>query len=442
MNTLSKREPAILFFGDISLLFLALWFMLAIRYFRFPDTKLVIEHFVPFAGLFIVWIFVFFVAGLYEKHTLLLRKKLPSVILKTQVINSLIAVVFFYFIPYFGITPKTNLFIYIGISFIFILGWRMFVVSVYGFKKKEKAIIIGSGAEMSELENEINNNPRYNFKFVLSVDLDKVISSDFEKEILNTTYSEDVSTIVVDFKHKKIGPILPNLYNLIFSKVEFIDKHKMYEEIFDKVPLSSLGYNWFLENISFTPKVVYDSLKRIMDILISFILGVVSLVFYPFIYIAIKLDDGGSIFFRQDRLSKGNKIVKVVKFRSMTENNQNSDITKVGKFLRKSRLDELPQLWNVLRGDLSMIGPRPEIPSLVKIYEKEIPYYDIRHLIKSGLSGWAQIYHDEAPHHGSDVSETKNKLAYDLYYLKNRSFFLDLKIALKTIKTLLSRKGT
>ena len=102
-------------------------------------------------------------------------------------------------------------------------------------------------------------------------------------------------------------------------------------------------------------------------------------------------------------------------------------ITRVGAFLRNTRLDELPQLWNVLRGDISLVGPRPETPALVKLYEKEIPYYSIRSLIKPGLSGWAQIYHQEHPHHGVAVSETKVKLSYDLYYIKNRSFCLILK---------------
>jgi lipopolysaccharide/colanic/teichoic acid biosynthesis glycosyltransferase len=113
-------------------------------------------------------------------------------------------------------------------------------------------------------------------------------------------------------------------------------------------------------------------------------------------------------------------------------------VTRVGAFLRKSRIDELPQLWNVLKGDVSLIGPRPELPDLVHFYNTEIPYYGVRHLIKPGLSGWAQIHHDVPPH---SVEETKEKLSYDLFYIKHRSFFLDVKISLQTIKTLLSRTG-
>lgn len=115
--------------------------------------------------------------------------------------------------------------------------------------------------------------------------------------------------------------------------------------------------------------------------------------------------------------------------------------TKVGAFLRKTRIDELPQLWSVLVGDLSLIGPRPEIPALVQIYEKEIPYYNVRHLIKPGLSGWAQLYQYTPPKFGAKLDETRVKLSYDLYYIKHRSLALDFKVALRTIKTLLSREG-
>jgi lipopolysaccharide/colanic/teichoic acid biosynthesis glycosyltransferase len=149
-------------------------------------------------------------------------------------------------------------------------------------------------------------------------------------------------------------------------------------------------------------------------------------------------------------VGRNNKVINIYKFRSMTSNDQGEygqggktslRVTKLGAILRKSRLDEFPQIWNVLKGDISLIGPRPELPALVKHYGEEVPYYNIRHLIKPGLSGWAQIYHDGHSHHGVDTEETKNKLSYDLYYIKNRSFLLDIKIALRTVKTLASIAG-
>jgi lipopolysaccharide/colanic/teichoic acid biosynthesis glycosyltransferase len=183
-----------------------------------------------------------------------------------------------------------------------------------------------------------------------------------------------------------------------------------------------------------------------MDIFLSFVIGLVSLLLYPFVAIAIKLDDGGKILFAQDRVGKNNKLIKILKFRSMSERSGDTEqsearVTRVGKWLRALRIDELPQLWSVLKGDISMIGPRPEIPTLVKHYEDEISYYNVRHLIKPGLSGWAQLYHKDPPKVVADSQKTRRKLSYDLYYIKNRSFMLDIKIALKTIKALLSRSG-
>ena len=444
----SKWEAFTLFLGDIALLYATLWITLAFQNTEAADFVGIELHLIPFSIIFIVWLLSFFIAGLYDKHTLLLRKRLPGLILKTQATNSVLAVLFFYFIPIFKITPKTNLFIYIGISFLFILGWRLFIVALGSSARREKAILIGTGAEMRELEYEVNKNPRYHIHFVRTIDVEKINEADFKNEIIGTIYAQGITTIVVDLQNDKVTPLIPHLYNLIFSKIRFVDKYKIYEEVFDREPLSLLGDSWFLENISQAPHLIYDTLKRVMDMIVSFILGIFSLVFYPFVWLAVKLDDGGALFTYQNRVGQDKKNIRLMKFRTMTANDQGqwskgvkNEITRVGRFLRKTRIDELPQLWNVLAGDISLIGPRPEFQEPAEAYASHIPYYNIRHLIKPGLSGWAQIYQKEAPHHDVDIEQTRVKLSYDLYYIKNRSVWLDIKIALKTIKTLLSRTG-
>jgi exopolysaccharide biosynthesis polyprenyl glycosylphosphotransferase len=447
MSFLKRKEPLVLLVGDVFFFLVSLWLSLLLRNIQAPTEEAFLVHLVPFSLLFVIWIAVFYIAGLYEKHTVILQSKLPSILAATQFTNSALAVVFFYFIPLFGITPKTILFIYLIISFTLILFWRTYGYFALGRRRVSNAIVIGSGEEMKELVSEVNNNPIYSLHFVSSIDLSRTNENGFWDEIAPRVYSEDVSVIAIDLAHENVEPVLPRLYNLIFSNVNFIDMHKIYEDIFDRVPLSLLRYNWFLENVSATPRVAYDALKRMMDVGVSFCLFLVSLVVYPFVYLAIKFDDGGDIFIFQERVGEGNKPVQIIKFRSMSHNDQGvydsnrSVVTRVGTFLRKSRIDELPQLWNVLKGDLSLIGPRPELPSLAKRYTEEIPYYNVRHIIKPGLSGWAQIYHDAHPHHELATEETKRKLSYDLYYVKNRSFFLDLKIALRTLKTLISFAG-
>jgi lipopolysaccharide/colanic/teichoic acid biosynthesis glycosyltransferase len=185
--------------------------------------------------------------------------------------------------------------------------------------------------------------------------------------------------------------------------------------------------------------------KRVMDISVSSVLFIGSLLVYPFVFMAIKFEDRGPMIYRDIRIGKDNKIITIFKFRSMTvgvvpETGKKAE-TKVGKFMRKTRIDELPQLINVLKGELSLIGPRPEQPKIVEEYMKTVPFYNVRHLITPGLSGWAQIYHDNHPHHGVDVGATKEKLSYDLYYVKNRSIVLDAIIGLKTVKTIFLSKG-
>jgi len=450
MKTLWKKEPIILLLGDLSFFVISLWISLFLRNFSIPSKELFYLHLAPFSIIFVVSVLVFYIAGLYGKHVEILRSRLPENIFNTQFANSLVAVAFFYLIPVFGITPKTLLFIYLGVSSLAILFWRVYLYFLIVNRKIENAIVIGSGDEVRGLLDEVGKNSIYNIRFVSSIDLNRLEDEGFGDEIVAKVYEENVSIIAIDLSNDKVEPILPRLYNLIFSKVTFVDMHKIYQDIFDKVPLSLLKYNWFLENVSSQPRAVYDALKRFMDITLSLILGIISLVFYPFVILAIKIEDGGPIFISQERVGKGNKALRIYKFRSMRRNDhgdyksnqsESNEVTRVGAFLRKSRIDELPQLWNVLTGDISLIGPRPELPSLTRVYEKEIPFYNVRHIIKPGLSGWAQIHQENHPHHKEAVSETKEKLTYDLYYIKERSFLLDLKIALKTIKTLLSRVG-
>lgn len=443
MKILGRRQPVALLAGDMAALIVSLYVALMLRYAELPSKTLFLTHLVPFSFLFVAWLLVFYIAGLYERQTMLLRSRLPSILLNTLIANAVISIVFFYFVPFFGITPKTVLFIYLAISFISIFYWRVQGVSLLGRERRENALLIGSGEEMRELLAEINTNDLYNLHFSASADLSRADSEALVAELAEKVRDEDISVIVIDLMHDKVEPILSSLYELIFKDVRFLDLHKVYEDVFNRIPLSIIRYNWFLENISTQPRIGYDILKRVMDVLISLPLLIVSGVFFPLVAIAIKLDSPGPAFISQVRFGQGNKIIKLYKFRSMTESNSGkwqgeNQITRVGAFLRKTRIDEFPQLWNVVRGDISLIGPRPDIRDLGIELQDKISYYNVRNIVRPGLSGWAQISQDVVPH---SFEETQARLAYDLYYIKNRSFVLDLKIALRTIKTLLSRVG-
>ncbi len=446
----NRAETLALFFGDLLILYAALLLTLLIRYgaSAFDFKRMLLLHLVPFSILFVLWTLVFFIAGLYEKHTLFLQKQLPQLLSRALMVNVIVAVLFFYFIPAFEITPRINLFIYLFVSSFLLFFWRRYRLERLRSGDQQSAVIIGSGEEMNKIISEINHNPRYRIKFNFSIDV-AASASVGSQDVIRRIKDEHISLVVVDMHDSRVASLLPHLYDLLFCGVQFIDMYKLYENMFDRVPLSLIRYHWFLEHISLvSPRHTYDFLKRTMDSIISLALTVLSLPLYPFVYMAVLLDDAGPLFVFQDRVGLGNKTIRTIKFRTMSRDDaglpefkQGNKMTRIGAFLRKTRIDELPQLWNVLQGEMSLIGPRPELPALVEVYEREVPHYNIRHLIKPGLSGWAQLYHKTPPKVDANSAQTEVKLSYDLYYLKNRSFWLDIKIALKTIKVLLSRSG-
>ena len=434
MGISNRGHQIIHFLGDLFFLVFALWLTLVIRHLSLPSLELFKEHLLPFSILFVVWVFVFYAAGLYDKRVMILRKRLPGTIFNVQVVNVAIAVLFFYLFPGLELTPKTILFIYLIVSFILILFWRTGIDTLLRKRRKQRVLLIGEGPDIDELAIEINENLMYN------MEVERIKLSDMGSDFL-----KDYSMLIIDLRDEEIRKRIPEMYKLMISGTPVVDAEKIYEDIFGKVPLSSLEQQWFLKDLSFYSHLVYDFIKRVVDVVLSFTAGLLSLTLYPFIWLAIKIDDGGPVFIVQDRLGQGGKTIKIFKFRSMNCNDKgvwvkdmDKRITRVGRLLRKTRIDELPQLYNVLRGDISLIGPRPDISGLKCKLEKEIPYYNIRTVVRPGLSGWAQVNQEKPP---QSVEETKERLMYDLYYIKNRSLMLDLKIILRTLGILASRSG-
>ncbi len=451
MTLVPKREYLILLLGDILVFALALWLTLALRYLEIPDVHLLSTHTTPFFILFAVWVLVFFLAGLYGKHTKLFRSRLLPTLIYTQLINILLAALFFFFVSLFGIAPKTVLLVYLLVSSPLIVAWRVFLFPRLRRGRKLKGVLIASGPDAKALADEIAADARYPFAFEYVVDTQNTPSHEIIQHACRVAEQDNIAFLVVDVTDNALQTALPILYDAAFHKQRFVLVNLMdlYQEIFDRVPLSLVRYEWVLENSAISP--VYDFVKRIMDIALSSIGGILSLILYPFIILAIKMDDGGDIFISQERVGRFRKPIKILKFRSMNGNDAGKYdqtgkstlvITRIGKILRVLRLDEIPQLWNVLKGDLSIVGPRPEFPTLAEHYDARIPYYNARYLITPGLTGWAQILHDRHPHHGTDVAATKEKLAYDLYYFFRRSLILDLYIIFQTVRIVLTARGS
>ena len=447
MKGLGKKEAFVLVIGDLVALFAALWLSLLLRYGALPSSELLGVHLSIFSVIFIIWIVVYSIAGLYDKINFFSERKFSKGLIRAQIINSALAIAFFYLVPSIAITPKVILFIFVVVSFILLYAWRELLVTRLPLRRKQRALLIAAGEEMQQFQDEMNNNPRYGIVCAAVINLDQADPEELQRDIASVIEREHVQVVIIDLYHEKAQAMVSSLYTFLFSQVVFVNFHQFYEAVFNRIPLSVVTHSWFMENISPRSKQMYDILKWVMDVVIAVILGIVTLPFSIAAAVAIKWEDGGKIFFTQDRTGKNNLVFKNIKFRTMSPHceidglSKNPEITKVGRFLRKTRIDELPQLIHVLRGDISLIGPRPELPVLVKQYEQEVPYYRVRHLIKPGLSGWAQLYQKDPPKLAADSYKTRVKLSYDLYYIKNRSLLLDLRIALKTIAELLSRRG-
>jgi len=424
MNLGGRLYSFVLFLGDIIFFTIALWVTLTIRYWQWPSRELFWNHLIPFSLLFLLWVVVYLIYDLYRRQTLVFESALAGRIIQAQIFNSVLAISLFYFLPFFsqtGVTPKTNLFIYLIISSGLILLWRRFLSQFIYQTGRATMYFDCSGLEVEELKREFGAHPNH-----------QIVLCDKKPAIIVINRYEPVE-----------DSRLADLYRALFRGVQFVSVQDLYEEIFGRIHLSLVNERWFLERVSARPSFLYDLFKRLMDLIIGLILGLISLIVYLPVILAIKLEDGGPVFYYDRRVGRYGKEVKIAKFRTMSLELDLADrhITQVGRVLRRLRLDELPQLWSVVAGRQSLIGPRPEKQEYVELYRERIPFYDARHLIAPGLSGWAQIYHENHPHFFLAEDATREKLSYDLYYVKNRGLWLDITIALKTIKTLLSRSG-
>ncbi|HVM73549.1 MAG TPA: sugar transferase [Candidatus Paceibacterota bacterium] len=451
MTLVPRREYIALLVGDLIVFTLALWLTLLVRYLTFPTPEFFRLHLVPFSLLFIVWTAVFFIAGLYGRYTRLFRRKLMGILLYTQSVNIIIAALFFFLIPAFGIAPKTLLVLYLIVSSLLILSWRIYFFPQLRTTRRLKGVLIAAGTDGMALVQEVKHDGRFPFVFDYVVDTATAPSHEVIQQACRVAQKDDVSFLVVDFFDPATAAVLPIMYDAAFRKQRFalIDVIDLYQEMFDRVPLSLIRYEWILRHVSASR--VYDAMKRVFDIILALTAGIASLIIYPFVALAIRLDDGGNVFITQERVGRFQKPIRIIKFRTMSGNDNGVydqtgkstlKVTRVGRWLRLLRIDELPQLWNVVSGELSLVGPRPELPALAAQYSARIPYYNARYLVSPGLTGWAQIRHDRDPHHGADVAETKMKLSYDLYYLKRRSFLLDLFIMLQTVRIVLTARGS
>ncbi|MCL5733949.1 MAG: exopolysaccharide biosynthesis polyprenyl glycosylphosphotransferase [Patescibacteria group bacterium] len=438
MNIISKIRFWLLLLGDILMLYISLIAALFVRYdINFYD-ELIRYHLIPFSIIFAVWIIIFYIAGLYNPVKLRNNREFLKILFFSMAVNAFLSVSFFYLIPSFHIAPKTNLFLFIIIFSIIEFLWRRFynIYSVPG-EAFYKIALLGDSQTTQEINSFIKSNPQLGYE--IKVWLKEGLKDKEIKRIHQIIIENNINLIVIPFHLKKDEEGASIFYELLGMGIEVWDLPKLYEEIFQKLPLAELEESWFLENLSGRIKF-YDNLKRGFEFILSLVLLIVLLPLEILIALIIKITSRGPIIYRQKRVGELDQEFYLYKFRTMAENAeadgpqwaQKNDkrITLFGKVLRYSHLDELPQLINIIKGEVSFVGPRPERPEFVTELEKKVPYYRIRHLVKPGITGWAQVNY----RYGASVADSEEKLRFDLFYLKNRSLFLDMIIILRTLK--------
>lgn len=416
----------------IALLYISLWLALHIRY-ESPQGELVSRHLQAFSLVFLSWLLVFFIHGLFEIQTLRRYTTLVFNLVSSMLVNLMLAVTYFYFQPDLILTPRRFLLIEVAVAFVLLLAWHLLVKIMLQNRLAEFLYLFSINDELKELEQAISDHKFLGYR---------VLGHLNEQTLPQTEFARNSGIILPDVLRSH-PEIISKFYGLRTKGVRFYNHKDFYEQLLRRVYLDELNEIWFLENINYKEKRFYNIVKRTIDLVLGLLALAVFIATYPFIALAIRLETAGPVIFTQNRVGKNGKIFKIFKYRTMntatgttwTEKND-PRITRVGNFLRKTRLDELPQSINLLLGDLSIVGPRPEQVHIVEQLRQQIPFYDERHLVKPGLTGWAQLNI-----YAGSLQETKVKLQYDLYYIKHRSFLFDLEIILKTIYYIFTWQG-
>lgn len=441
MESFSKIKQVLIFFGDIAVFYISLILTLWLRYDARFYYQLFNYHLAPFSIILMIWLVVFYIAGLYDLRSFKNNMEFAKKFWYSLLFNAAIAMAFFYLNTNVAVAPKTNLFIFLVIFGMLDYLHRQIINAILGKSEAgTRMLLVGSNQTSQEIADYLKTNTQlgYEIKFWMKEGLkDKEFEHLFEIII-----ASNINTIVMPAHIKKDFKSASLIYKTLLAGIDIMDLAELYELVFKKVPLAELEEVWFLENITKKHKI-YELLITPVEYLAAFLMLAILSPLLLIIALAVKLTSEGPAIFKQKRVGKNGIEFTIYKFRTMkidAEKNgpqwanyfNDTRATSIGKFLRTSHLDELPQLLNILKGELSFIGPRPERPEFVTSLKKEIPYYELRHLAKPGITGWAQINF----RYGASVKEAYEKTQFDIYYIKNNSPFLDLSILLRTIKFL------
>ena len=452
----SERKILLKFF-DVVFVLLILFLISSFfnfKYFTFSSTN--------YYWIIVLAVYINIFGSVFEMYNLQTASNQFQII-KSIILTTSTTVLVYLLTPiYTPILPSSRLqiiFFFFGI-FISLLVWRIFYIKFLASHRFVKNVILICDIEqLTELISGLENaDPHYKIVGFVNSDIDKlsvnkrnsiknIKSHDLEKFVRNNSISELVVA------SQKTDGITVDLYNQLIHLLEngciIREYTQVYEAITQRIPVHYVSrdfYRYFPFSRS-NQNHLYLLFTRIIEVTFSLIGLCFGLFFFPIIFVGNLLGNRGSLFYSQERVGKNGKIFKIYKYRTMVENAEangavfasvnDSRITFFGKILRKTRLDEFPQFINILKGDMAIIGPRPERPVFVNEIAEIMPFYETRHIIKPGLTGWAQVNYS----YGDSIDDSLVKLQYDLYYIKHRSIFLDINIIIKTFSTVLFYRG-
>lgn len=446
-------KKIVLLVGDIVLIAAAVSLAVAIRF-----KPVNVANYYTGATMFVVLSFTscYYVFNLYEFRSKFRGADFLSHFVVAVTVGTILSGVFFYASLNWkfgrGILLLNSVFISVFTYF-----WRKLLVKFSGsMQRKKRLLIAGAGASGRAMYNILKDNEEYAIVGFADDDPDNQNKDIGDSRVVGTSEiipclaeRKEIDEVVVAITHEKHKKLISALLEAKLNGIGIFEMQAVYEHITRKLPVSHLGEGWLAyAELHGTEASTYKvRVKRLISLVAAFVLLLITLPITLFTAVAIKFESKGSVFFRQKRLGLNGEVFELVKFRSMVQDAEkdgavwagenDSRVTNVGKVIRKLRIDEIPQFWNVLKGEMSLVGPRPERPEFVETLQKTIPFYFIRHVVKPGITGWAQVNYM----YGASREAALEKLQYDLYYVKNLSFMLDVQIILKTIRVVLFGAG-
>lgn len=423
------------------------------------EDALIERHGFYKAGLATVFCLAsFYLFDLYDFIVMHDRGELVLRLLQALGLAWIALALLFYAVPQVMIGRGVSL-IALPIALLLMVGWRLGIHWVLGHPELgERILIVGSGSFAIEVARETLNRPDAGFRVIGFVDNDpelvgkslinpKVIG--LTSELASLVKRENVDRLVVAMGDRRGQFPTQDLLRLSLSgDVSIEESASFYERLTGRVLLDMIRPSWLIFSSRGRRARTNEVTRIIIHRAVALIGAVLSLPIALLTSIMIKIDSRGPVLYKQERVGKNGRTFTLMKFRSMRvdaekdgpvwASNDDNRMTRVGRIIRKIRVDEIPQFWNILRGDMNFVGPRPERPHFVSQLAQEIDYYEQRHLVAPGLTGWAQIKYP----YGASIEDAKKKLEYDLYYIKNQNVLLDATIMFETIKTILSGRGT